>query len=75
MNGAYVLEFTERVLEEGVPSFGIFNLLLDFFDILETRDKGIGTLVLAYQTKLFRYAGVEPQLDRCIVCGEKKAGC
>src|SRR5699024_3711176 len=51
MNGAYVLEFTERVLEEGVPSFGIFNLLLDFFDILETRDKGIGTLVLAYQTK------------------------
>ena len=72
MNGAYVLEFTERVLEEGVPSFGIFNLLLDFFDILETRDKGIGTLVLAYQTKLFRYAGVEPQLDRCIVCGEKK---
>ena len=25
MNGAYVLEFTERVLEEGVPSFGIFN--------------------------------------------------
>ena len=72
MNGAYVLEFTERVLEEGVPSFGRFNLLLDFFDILETRDKGLGTRVLAYQTKLFRYAGVEPQLDRCIVCGEKK---
>lgn len=72
MNGAYVLEFTERVLEEGVPSPGIFNLLIDFFDLLETRDRGIGTLVLAYQTKIFRYSGVMPQLDRCTVCGEKK---
>ncbi len=24
MNGAYVLEFTERVLSEGVPAPGIF---------------------------------------------------
>lgn len=72
MNGAYVLEFTEHVLEEGVPSPGIFNLLIDFFDLLETRDRGIGTLVLAYQTKIFKYSGVMPQLERCAVCGEKK---
>lgn len=72
MNGAYVLEFTERVLEEGVPSPGMFNLLIDFFDLLESRDRGIGTLVLAYQTKVLRYAGVMPQLEHCAVCGEKK---
>ena len=72
MNGAYVLEFTERVLTEEVPAPGIFSLLLDFLDILEKRERGIGTLVLAYQTKVFRYAGVAPQLDRCVVCGEKK---
>ncbi|MDO4544785.1 MAG: DNA repair protein RecO [Bacillota bacterium] len=72
MNGAYVLEFTEKVLSEGVPAPGIFNLLLDFFSVLENRDKGIGTLVLAYQTKVFKYAGVLPQLERCAVCGEKK---
>ncbi len=72
MNGAYVLEFTERVLEEEVPAPGIFSLLIDFFDLLETRDRGIGTLVLAYQTKVFRYAGVMPQLDRCAVCGQEK---
>lgn len=72
MNGAYVLEFTERILEEGVPSPAIFSLLIDFFDLLETRDRGIGTLVLAYQTKVFKYAGVMPQLDRCVLCGEKK---
>ena len=38
MNGAYVLEFTERVLAEEVPSPGIFSLLIDFFDLLENRD-------------------------------------
>ena len=73
MNGAYVLEFTERVLSEEVPAPAIFNLLIDFFDLLEMRKKGIGTLVLAYQTKVFKYSGVMPQLERCAVCGEKKA--
>ena len=75
MNGAYVLEFTEKVLEEGIPQPGIFNLLLDFFDLLENREKGIGTLVLAYQTKLFKLAGVFPELDRCTVCGKKRSEC
>ena len=67
MNGAYVLEFTERVLSEEVPAPAIFNLLIDFFDLLEMRKKGIGTLVLAYQTKVFKYSGVMPQLERCAV--------
>ena len=72
MNGAYVLEFTEKALVEEVPTIGVFELLKDFFDLLENRDKGIGTLVLAYQVKLFKYLGVMPQLDRCTICGEKK---
>lgn len=72
MNGAYVLEFTEKALAEEVPAPAVFELLKDFFDLLENREKGIGTLVLAYQVKLFKYLGVMPQLDRCAVCGEKK---
>ncbi len=72
MNGAYVLEFTERILSDEVPAPGIFSLLIDFFDMLENRSRGIGTLVLAYQTKVLRYSGVMPQLDHCAVCGEKK---
>ena len=75
MNGAYVLEFTEKVLEEGVPQQRIFDLLIEFFEVLENRDKGIGTLVLAYQTKLLQYAGVMPQLDACVVCGKKREEC
>ena len=73
MNGAYVLEFTERVLSEGVPAPGIFHLLLDFFDLLESRDRGISTLVLGYQVKLVQVLrDVAPQVDRCVHCGEKK---
>ncbi|MDO4745043.1 MAG: DNA repair protein RecO [Bacillota bacterium] len=72
MNGAYVLEFTEKALAEEVASPAIFRLLTEFFDILENREKGIGTLVLAYQVKLFRYLGVMPELERCVVCGEQK---
>lgn len=72
LRGAYVLEFTEKILAEEVPAPAIFNLLVDFFDVLQNRDRGIGTLVLAYQTKVLKYAGVMPQLERCVICGEKK---
>lgn len=72
MNGAYVLEFTEKMLSEEVPATGAFNLLLEFFDVLEKRDKGIGTLVLAYQIKMFKYCGVLPELKRCVICGKEE---
>ena len=73
MNGAYALEFTERILAEEIPSAAIFQLMLDFFQMLEHREKGFGTLVLAYQVKLFQYLGVMPELKRCAVCGAEKA--
>lgn len=72
MNGAYALEFTEKALAEEVPAPAVFRLATEFFDLLENRDKGIGTLVLAYQVKLFRHLGIMPELERCTVCGEKK---
>ena len=72
-NGAYVLEFTAKVLHPEVPMPGVFDMLIDFFDLLERRDKGFGTLVLAYQTRLIASMGVAPVLDRCAICG-KPAG-
>lgn len=71
LNGAYVLEFTEKAVAEEVPSPEIFKLLTDFFELLEQRKKGMGTLVLAYQLKLFRILGIMPQLDRCVICGNE----
>lgn len=72
MQGAYVLEFTEKVLAEEMPAPRLFDLLVEFFDVLEQREKGFGTLVLAYQTKLLQIMGLLPRLDRCICCGEEK---
>ena len=72
MNGAYVLEFTEKALAEEVPAPAVFRLMTEFFDMLETIDKAIGTLVIAYQVKLFRYLGIMPELERCTVCGKEK---
>ena len=69
-HGSYVLEFTGKVLEEDVPMPAVFDLLADFFKELEGREKGFGTLVLAYQTRLFNYLGVMPKLDKCTVCGK-----
>ena len=69
MQGAYVLEFTEYVLENEMPAPRLFDLLIEFFEVLEDRDRGIGTLVLAYQTKLLQIMGLLPQLDQCAVCG------
>jgi len=72
MSGAYILEFTEKILADEVPAPGVFFLLNEFFEMLEKREKGIGTLVLAYQANVFKYMGVMPELDRCVICGEKR---
>ena len=72
--GSYVLEFTGKVIGEEVPMPAVFNLLIEFFDMLERREKGFGTLVLAYQVRLFRYLGVAPQLEKCAVCGKPAGG-
>lgn len=69
-SGAYVLEFTSKALHPEVRMPAVFDMLLDFFDMLESRNKGFGTLVLAYQTRLFRMLGVPPVLDRCAICGK-----
>lgn len=72
MQGAYVLEFTEKALPEEMASPALFDLLIEFFRVLETRDKGIGTLVLAYQIGLLRIGGSMPQLRQCASCGKDK---
>lgn len=71
MQGSFLLEFTDRLLEEGGPAPGLFALLRDFFDVLETRTKAHSFLAVAYQIKAVRIMGVMPELDSCVVCGKK----
>ncbi len=72
MQGAYVLEFTEKALEEEMPAPALFDLLISFFEALEQRERGIGTLVLAYQFKLLKIMGLLPRLDACACCGQQR---
>lgn len=68
---SYVLEFTEKLLQEEAPAPGIFNMILDFFDIMEKRSKKYSSLALAYQIKVLQDVGSMPQVRQCVVCGEK----
>ncbi|MCQ4636309.1 DNA repair protein RecO [Anaerovorax odorimutans] len=70
MNSSYILEFTEKLLVEEQPSQALFNLILDFFSVMENRQKSHGTLVLGYEVKALKIMGVMPRLDRCACCGE-----
>lgn len=67
---SYVLEFTEKLLQEEAPAPGIFRLILDFFDIMEKRSRKYPSLILAYQIKVLQESGSMPQVSRCVHCGE-----
>lgn len=71
MNCSYVLELTEKMLQEEEPAPGIFRMILDFYDIMERRNKKYFTLILAYQIKLLQETGSMPQVRNCVHCGGK----
>jgi DNA repair protein RecO (recombination protein O) len=72
MYSSYVLEFTEKLLQEEAPAPGIFRMILDFFDIMEKRSKKYSSLILAYQIKVLQEVGSMPQVRQCVVCGGKE---
>ncbi|MDF2654799.1 MAG: recO [Bacillota bacterium] len=72
MHSSYVLELTEKLLQEEEPAPGIFRMILDFFDIMEKRNKKYPSLILAYQIKLLQETGSMPQVRNCVLCGGKE---
>lgn len=68
---SYVLEFTEKLLQEESPVPTIFDMILDFFDIMEKRTKKYSSLMLAYQIKVLQEAGSMPHVKQCVRCGDK----
>ncbi len=68
MAASYVLELTEKILPDEMPQPRIFNLLVDFLEALEKREKKHGTLVMAYLIKIIDILGLLPQLESCVSC-------
>ena len=73
MAASYVLELTDKLLPEELPQPRIFNLLVDFLEALEKRDKKHGTLVMAYIVKVLDILGTMPELENCVTCGKTPA--
>jgi DNA repair protein RecO (recombination protein O) len=70
MASSYVLELSEKLLQEGAQNPRYFQLLLDFFDVMENRERDMLTLILAFEMKALQLFGVAPRLDCCSVCGK-----
>ena len=70
MNASFVLELLDRITVEDHSSPQLFNLTLAFLSAIENRKKAFGTLVIAYELKMLKLLGLEPQLYNCTVCGK-----
>ncbi len=64
----YACELVDRLLEEGVPDEGVFDLLSDALDELETSEHPVWTLCL-FENALMLQQGYTPVLDTCARCG------
>lgn len=73
MAASYVLEFTERLVQEEQPAIPLFDLLLDYFRLSEGRPKKHETLLIAYLLKAIGIAGAAPQIRNCVKCGRSEA--
>ncbi len=69
MTASYVLEFTDKLLIEDHPQPAIFDMLIEFFELLADRHRKYETLSTAYQIKAMKIMGSAPQLSSCVVCG------
>ena len=60
---AYVLEFTDKLLPEGVSEPDIFELLKDYLDIIVRRKDDFRLLTISYMVKVMQVLGVFPDAD------------
>lgn len=72
MSCSYVLELTDKILPEDLPSPKLFRLLLEFLEIMEERETKHETLVLAYEIKALQLLGTLPLISSCVSCGSDK---
>ena len=72
MCASFILEFTEKLLPEDMPSPELFKLLLDFFDLMENRMKKYMTPAIAFQMKAIQIMGMTPEIMQCVSCGKKE---
>ena len=64
------LELTDKLLEEGDPADGSFNLLLDLLKTLEQRKNEFATPLIAFKIRSLELFGSGIRTDSCVRCGK-----
>ena len=73
MNASAFIEYLDKVLEEGVPAPGLFDLSIEFLQSVSECRSGTDTLLYAFIVKTLKLLGVAPELDCCVNCGKSSA--
>lgn len=66
-----MISFVEDIIQDEQPSPGIFDLSIEFLDIISKADENFETLLMAFYIKSLKYLGIMPELKNCVNCGEK----
>ena len=66
--GAYLLELTDRMTDDGEPDAGLFDQLKGSLDALEA-GKDMEIVAHIYEMKMLASSGYRPVLDGCVCCG------
>ncbi len=66
-----MIRFVEDVIQDEQPSPKIFDLSIEFLDIISNADANFDTLLIAFYIKTLKYLGIMPELKHCVNCGEK----
>jgi len=69
---AYLVELTDKLLDEKVPSPEIFEQLIKTFEWISEHDD-VSIPIMMYEMKLYRAGGFAPTVHQCTNCGEKNA--
>lgn len=68
---AYIVELTDKLLEEKQPDLYLYNQLTHTMDWINRDDK-YQVPIFMYELKLFSKGGFSPVLNRCVRCASKQ---
>ena len=64
---SYLVDITDQFTIENKTNDGLFRLVGDFLELLDTGDAS-EDLIRFFEMRLLRLVGYEPVLDRCVTC-------
>lgn len=68
---ALIVELTDRLTEDGLPSQAIYHLLKDTLLLME-KGKDPAVMSAIFAMKMLPQAGIDPELTHCVRCGKQK---